>query len=159
MVVRNCEFPVPKPNEKDLNASSNPRRVGAAAFHMMAKQHGVRIFALSIHEINAELKKRGEEQEPPPKPRPKPPKPKLSLAQKMFYELYHEDEQLQNHNQDEQDRHQEAAALHLAGFSLEDIQLALQSKAEPDPRSLLPDWLQKFAEVFDRKEADKLPPH
>jgi hypothetical protein len=158
-VVRNCEFPVPKPNEKDLNASSNPRRVGAAAFHMMAKQHGVRIFALSIHEINAELKKRGEEQEPPPKPRPKPPKPKLSLAQKMFYELYHEDEQLQNHNQDEQDRHQEAAALHLAGFSLEDIQLALQSKAEPDPRSLLPDWLQKFAEVFDRKEADKLPPH
>ena len=162
LVVHNCKFPVPKPDKEDLNSNLQsrgiPRRVGAAAFHVLAEQYGAEIFALSLYEIDEELKRKGEET--PPQPPPKTPqKPDRSPAQKMFYELHYENNDLQNHDRQQHERHEQAASLYLAGASLEDIQIALQSKPEPDSQALLPEWLKKFHEVFSRTEADKLPPH
>ncbi len=44
--------------------------------------------------------------------------------------------------------------------SLKDINKALGVKQYTDPASLLPDWVAKdYLKAFDRKEAEKLPPH
>jgi predicted aspartyl protease len=43
--------------------------------------------------------------------------------------------------------------------SLEDIDKALQGKTYPDPRRVLPPEYQEFADVFNAKSANSLPPH
>ena len=49
----------PKPADKSLSPSVAsgplPRRLGAAAFHTVAKQPGVDVFSASLHEINSRL--------------------------------------------------------------------------------------------------------
>ncbi|OJD13325.1 hypothetical protein ACJ73_09214 [Blastomyces percursus] len=42
--------------------------------------------------------------------------------------------------------------------SVADIQKALEVKKKVDPRAVLPEQYHEFLDVFDRKEADKLPP-
>ena len=49
--------------------------------------------------------------------------------------------------------------MYLAGSTLEDIQIALQTKAHPDPAKKLPPQYHQHLSVFDHKRADKLPPH
>ena len=52
-----------------------------------------------------------------------------------------------------------ATDMHLAGFSLEDIQIALQTKEWPDPSLKLPTHYHQHLPVFDHKRAETLPPH
>jgi hypothetical protein len=40
-----------------------------------------------------------------------------------------------------------------------DIDKALAPKKKTDPRTVLPDYLQDYIDVFDPVEADKLPEH
>jgi hypothetical protein len=43
--------------------------------------------------------------------------------------------------------------------SLADIEKALQTKPQTDPRTKLPQEYMKWLPAFDRQEANKLPPH
>lgn len=56
-------------------------------------------------------------------------------------------------------RQKTATNMHLSGFSLEDIQIALQTKDQPDPSKKLPLHYHQHLAVFDHKGADTLPPH
>lgn len=47
----------------------------------------------------------------------------------------------------------------MAGFLLEDIQVALQTKDRPDPKKKLPLQYHQHLPVFDYNSADTLPPH
>ena len=54
-------------------------------------------------------------------------------------------------------RHNKATVF---AVSIADINKALQVKRRTDPKEKLPNWIyQRFAKLFDYKEADKLPPH
>ena len=77
----------------------------------------------------------------------------------MFYELHHYDNTIQNHNQEQQERCKKAAELYLSGFSLEDIEIALQTKEHPDPIIILPPHLYEFLNIFSHKGANTLPPY
>ncbi|KAI0998267.1 hypothetical protein K3495_g9930 [Podosphaera aphanis] len=52
-----------------------------------------------------------------------------------------------------------ATDMHLSGFSLENIQIALQTKGHPNPSKKLPLHYYQHLAVFDHKGADTLPPH
>lgn len=163
LCVYSCT-PLPKPVYQG-KFNSSPRKLGAAAFYLAA-EHGSEIFAASLYEIDALLREHGDKetlendtkqkQPPPPPPQPKP--QDLSDVQSMFYKLHLENTNIVQ-NEVQAERHQIAANLHLAGFSLEDIQIALQTKEHPDPSKKLPDWLQPFLDNFDYQKADQLPPH
>lgn len=43
--------------------------------------------------------------------------------------------------------------------SMADIEKALKTKTYTDPREKLPDYYHEFLDIFDRKEADRLPRH
>ena len=47
----------------------------------------------------------------------------------------------------------------IASSSLDDIQIALQTKDRPDPKNKLPTYYHHHLPVFDHKNADLLPPH
>jgi transposase InsO family protein len=53
----------------------------------------------------------------------------------------------------------ERKPLQIFSVSIRDIQKALQQKVHSDPKQKLPDWMQDLADAFDRKEANRLPPH
>jgi hypothetical protein len=156
--VYSCNRNLLKPGDKSPEAAL-PRKINAAAFHTISEQHGVEIFSASVHEIDQLLEQRGEAPAPLVPCRKRVSKPVLSDTQKMFYELYHHDDEIQNYNQEQQERCKKAAELHIAGFSLEDIELALQTKERPDPAKILPPHLLEFLDVFSHKDADTLPPH
>jgi hypothetical protein len=149
---------------KPLDNFAFPRRVGAAAFHTIANMHGVEIFSLSMHEVMEELKSRGVDPPALSKPQQQKKPPRYSqlrsdAQRKMFYELHSENTGLEQQHDQEQAERQQAAALHLAGFSLEDIQIALQTKKRPDPAVKVPSHYHELLDVFDYKAADTLPPH
>ncbi len=140
-----------------------PRKVGAAAFYTLAKRHSVEIFSLYIHEIDGALKLQGAE--PPQQPldrkiRYSTTTPKnLSNAQKMFRELHAPETTLHGQNEGQNEDHRIAASMLIAGFSLEDIQIALQTKERPDPGAKLPHHYHRHLPAFDYKAADTLPLH
>jgi transposase InsO family protein len=47
----------------------------------------------------------------------------------------------------------------IFAISTADIDKALRGKPKEDPKTKLPSWLQDCTKLFDRKEADSLPPH
>ncbi|KAI0991009.1 hypothetical protein K3495_g17178, partial [Podosphaera aphanis] len=72
----------------------------------------------------------------------------------MYRELYS-----QNGHTNNRQSHLMASDMHFAGISLEDIQIALQTKDRPDPSMKLPLHYHQHLPIFDHKNADKLPPH
>ncbi|KAM4064033.1 reverse transcriptase (RNA-dependent DNA polymerase) [Hirsutella rhossiliensis] len=123
-----------------------PRRVGAAAFYMLAEKRDVDVFSLSLYEIDKRLAELGVITEASTFVEPKAPRfgQALTDLQKMNRELERQDgmvahlpESQQAHEL--QARRKTAADMYLSGASLEDIHKALE------PKTL--------------SEADKLPPH
>jgi hypothetical protein len=104
----------------------------------------VEIFSVSLYEIGTRLK----ELDPHHDTAPRTPSDS-DLTEKPF----EEDLVDQTHRQ------KVAADMYLAGFSLEDIQVAFQTKERPDPALKLPPQYHEFLSVFSHKEADMLPPH
>ena len=107
------------PPTSNQKRPSVPRRVGAAAFHTLAKQHGVEIFSVSIHEINTPLELYGidldvldieEGRKPTPPSNP----------------------EFQGQS-DQELRHQHAADMYLNGASLDDIRIAMEDKSYIQP--------------------------
>jgi hypothetical protein len=83
----------------------------------------------------------------------------LSNAQKMFRELHAPETTLHDQNEGQNEDHRIAASMLIAGFSLEDIQIALQTKERPDPGAKLPHHYHRHLPAFDYKAADTLPLH
>ena len=75
--------------------------------------------------------------------------------QKTFLEKYLSSEILK----EKSNSCSKAAELNLAGFSLEDIQIALQTKERPNPASKLPLHYHHHLPVFSHEGADSLSPH
>jgi hypothetical protein len=47
----------------------------------------------------------------------------------------------------------------MFAITAEDIDLALQPKLHVDPKAKVPEWLWKWIHLYDKKEAEELPPH
>lgn len=56
-----------------------------------------------------------------------------------------------------QQKHQ--STMQIFSASLADIEKALAPKKRTDPREKLPEHYHEFLPVFDRNQADQLPPH
>jgi hypothetical protein len=141
-----------------------PRRVGAAAFHTLAQQHGTEIFSLSLHDIDKRLYELGGGE---------------SIEQiasiDTRYSIRYDTgksgiKQMNQHLYEKQyyrtkdelpytKRCAKAAEMIIAGFSAEEIADALKPKVYTDPATVLPQHLHHHLHVFDAKAADVLPPH
>jgi RNase H-like domain found in reverse transcriptase/Reverse transcriptase (RNA-dependent DNA polymerase)/Retroviral aspartyl protease len=132
--VRGISHPSPECSNKSLPKPAHPRRVGAAAFDTLSRQHGVQIFSTTVHEINKLL---GGPSDP----------------------SYENKESTLLDTDSHADRCTTASNLYLNGASIEDIRKALQPKIIIDPTTKLPKHYHEFLPVFDQQEADKLPPH
>lgn len=135
-----------------------PRRVGAASFDLLSKQYGTEIFSASVCEIDSILASFGQDLDLCACGLPlngdvlgNVPKSMPQNSNSIYTSPDHE----QEHHQ----RLKLAAELLLAKASLEDIRIALQPSPTVDPRTKLLPHLHEFLNVFDRAEADKLPPH
>ncbi|KAG9241499.1 hypothetical protein BJ878DRAFT_520450 [Calycina marina] len=60
---------------------------------------------------------------------------------------------------EEETRRAQAAAWCLTGASLENIQIALQTKSHPDPLAVLSGWLHDKVDPFDYEASNRLSPH
>lgn len=144
---------------------SIPRRIGAAAFHTLAKKDDVEVFSLSLYEIDKRLANFGVVTERSTFAEPKAPRYDAAHTdmQKMNRELQLYDTSPAPGTGDRQPQDQAsrrlAADMYLAGASLEDIRKALEPKAIIDPATKVPSHYHEFLKVFDQAEADKLPPH
>ena len=152
----------------DKIKGSLPRRIGAAAFNMLASKHGVEVFSLSLHEVNKRLEALGsltgyesdrdttKETKEMKETKPARFSDIRNGLDKMLYDqlnTYELDAELPDETR------RTAAELYCSGASLEDIQKAFEPKTLIDPRTKLPLHYHDFLPVFDQKEADKLPPH
>ncbi|KJZ69408.1 hypothetical protein HIM_11204 [Hirsutella minnesotensis 3608] len=143
-----------------------PRRVGAAAFYMLAEKRDVDVFSLSLYEIDKRLAELGVITEASTFVEPKAPRfgQALTDLQKMNRELERQDGMVA-HLPESQQTHElqacrkTAADMYLSGASLEDIHKALEPKTLVDPATKVPHHYHEFLKVFDQSEADKLPPH
>lgn len=131
------------------------RRVNAAAFHILSKQHGIQIFSASIREIDALLAAFSKEvsvyeygltinEESTPTPSPRA----IVL-----------NEPLDSDEEDHKERCKTAASLLLARASTEDIRKALAPKVYIDPKTKVPEHIHNLLPAWDAREADKLPPY
>ena len=154
--------------------ASPPRRTGAAVFATLASQPGVEVFSASLYEIDQRLLKEFNvptatktENLPPSVARPYSPRHQETLSEITSMELHlhaielEDIEDLELHSEEfsQTERQHLSASLYLAGASLEDIRLALETKPVVDPRLKLPEHYHHHLPVFDAAEADKLPPH
>lgn len=144
-----------EPNLEEAT-KGRPRKIGAAAFQTLSKQKGVQIFSLSLYELDQRLTEKGSKPTPPPtKASFSHSSNSLNPIQKMHTNLY-------QHANDSDHRTQfkpTVSDTYMAGFSLEDIQIALQTKDRPSPAKKLPVHYHHHLSVFDHKGADTLPPH
>ncbi|KAI0992991.1 hypothetical protein K3495_g15193, partial [Podosphaera aphanis] len=148
--------PIPGLNSPEESANGRPRKIGASAFQTLSKQKDINIFSLSLFEVDKRLEEFGIK--PALSPQRKSPNPSLnnlSPIQKMYREIYPQNDSHDNRMQNVS----VATDMHLAGSSLEDIQIALQTKEWPDPSQKLPIHYHQHLPVFDHKRADTLPPH
>ena len=162
-------IPAPQTTPSPILKTPQPRRLGAAAFNTLASAPHVQVFSVSLYEVEKLLHANGitlESPDPAPPKRPSTkasaPQPKAladpsfkSNLQKMKLQL----SALVQEDSSHHDIRALSADLYLAGASLEDIRIALETKPKIDPRTKLPSHLHKFLKVFDASEADKLPPH
>ena len=157
----------PKPADKSLSPSVAsgplPRRLGAAAFHTVAKQPGVDVFSASLHEINSRLETEFQVDLASLDSSPSTiPRPEVHQRRTRFEHGVNQMELDLNALSEEDSPSKQrklAADVYCAGASLEDIQIALQNKPKIDPRTKLPGYLHDYLPAFDTDEADKLPPH
>jgi hypothetical protein len=145
---------------------SLPKRLGAAAFHTLAKTHlNAEIFSISLHKIDRRLYNLGTT--PPNK----------TYTQKNRYSdslcgIAKMDQQLSSlkstgpftsnpffPTNSTSLRQTQAAFLYLAGASLEDIAKALEDKQPINPCTVLPKHYHQFLSVFNITVANTLPSH
>ncbi|KAJ6436324.1 mRNA 3 end-processing YTH1 [Purpureocillium lavendulum] len=149
-----------------LPRPSFPRRVGAAAFYMLAEKRDVDVFSLSLYEIDKRLAEIGVIAEVSTFVEPKAPRfgQALTDLQKMNRELARQEGLVAplpkgQRAHELQASRRTAADMYLSGASLEDIRKALEPKVIVDPATKVPHHYHEFLKVFDQSEADKLPPH
>ncbi|KAI1007213.1 hypothetical protein K3495_g995 [Podosphaera aphanis] len=107
-----------------------PRKVGAATFHTISKPQGTEIFSLSLYQVDPRLQQLGATLDPSPT-LPSFQSPTISTP----------------------------AQQTLSGSSIEDIQIALQTKDRLDPARKLPSYYYHHLPVFNFKGTDTLPHH
>lgn len=115
--------------------SGRPRKVGAEMFHTLSKQDGVQIFSLSLSEIDIRLQEMRDNMTISPSEIPETSSPEYTNLSPLVHDTY------------------------IASSSLDNIQIALQTKDRPDPKIKLPTYYHHHLPVFDHKNADLLPPH
>jgi hypothetical protein len=172
-LAKGClQLPVPGTCSLSISATistlprpSLPRRVGAAAFHLLAEKRDVAIFSMSLYEIDTRLAELGVITEVSTFAEARTPRfdSALTNIQKMEREIQFQDNhsppQRQNRRTRDLQTRQMAANMYLSGASLEDIRRALEPKTLIDPATKVPRHYHEFLKVFDQSEADKLPPH
>lgn len=144
-----------------------PVLIGAAAFFTLANQEAVEIDALTLEEVCYRLKELGHKEDIPKDEELRPPSPHRPKSHYSGINQMNEELKLSSLQDDledfkpkNEDDHLHAAALALYGtFSPEDVAKALGDKVHTDPKTKLPDRWWHHLELFDRKEANKLPPH
>ncbi|CAG8974418.1 hypothetical protein HYALB_00010058 [Hymenoscyphus albidus] len=176
--VRCTDLPKPKSAKQQFDIAANtaslPRRVGPIQFMSISKRIGTEVFALSCHEIDVRLRELGvseEELEPVQKHDRQPRyssksrdglsqmKKELAMEQSPIHLIEHSQASLSPASLELQQRQRQAADMHIAGASLEEIRKALAPKTIIDPASKLPPQYHEHLGTFDKKRADKLPPH
>jgi predicted aspartyl protease len=169
------ETPHTPPTPQDVSSSSCPRRslkydsikmVGAAPFFTLAKKHGVQVFSASVSEIDRLL---GLDTETEFQPRTQVINTiSVTGRNEEIHAAFAEGEEvgrakLASLYDASQDNCREAHKLYLQGASLEDVEKALaklDNKApRTDPKEKVPKHYHEYLYAFDRKAADKLPPH
>lgn len=148
--------------------ASTPRRLAAAAFHLLAAKHDVEIFSLSIYEVDKRLTELGVITENSSVIKTNGAPPRLDSALTGIKMMDHQLENRNyappmpqsNHEPNENPRRQQLAAdMYLSGASIEDIKKALEPKIFVDPATKVPSHYHRHLRAFDQSEADTLPPH
>ncbi|KAI0995212.1 hypothetical protein K3495_g12971, partial [Podosphaera aphanis] len=116
-----------------------PRRTSAAVFQKLAEQNGAEIFTLSLYDIEKRLSDLGEGE---------------SIAQISSRDIRYRIRYNENNTGSSR-----ATKMTIAGFSAEDIAIALKPKIYADPKKLLPKHFHSHLSVFDAQSANLLPPH
>lgn len=168
LYVRGNTTPKAAPSALAGSHTSAPRRLAAAAFHLLATKHDVEIFSLSIYEVDKRLAELGviTENSSIIKNDDAPLRLDSALTdvKMMNHQLGKRDYDTStlrtNHKPNENRRRQQMAAdMYLSGASIEDIRKALEPKIFVDPVAKVPSHYHERLKVFDQSEADVLPPH
>lgn len=178
LAVHGLKYKPKQPSYKrPAHSAPLPRRVGAAAFDLLALLPDVTIFSASLYEINNLLESKFSvdlaaldlEEVFKKRPHahvahgpPAAPTAPSSFTSQNSQDLQKMEEHLHSLVMEDacpSEIRTESANLYVAGASLEDIRIALETKPKVDPRIKLPPHLHKFLKAFDVDEANKLPPH
>lgn len=149
----------PVPSLPPSPQRGSPRRVNAAAFDVLSRQHGVQIFSASVGEIDALLTSFGKE---------------VSICEcGLAIEGDREDPTTTSNKAsadsntktdlDWKERLDRAAkfvcSVDLSQVTTEDIRKALAPTTHEDPKLKVPQYLHPLIRAWDHRETEKLPPH